>query len=212
MITGKKNKHKKRIIKPSRLILLIVLIASNTFAWFIYATRVSTGVDVHVKGWNVTFEAGENEITNEVSIDIEDVYPGMDDYEYSISAFNNSEVSATFSYVILQARILDDVYVSQEQRTALGQQIQQDDMTSAEIQEMLEDDFPFSITIDITDASLSTGNDQEDFELEVTWPYESNQDALDTQWGIAAYDFKEDNPTLPSITITVKLIITQDAS
>ena len=203
------KKKKKLIIKPSRLIILIVLVAANTFAWFIYATKVDTGVDVHVKAWNVVFEAGDNQITNQVSIDVDSVYPGMDDYEYTISAYNNSEVSANFTYQILQARVLDDVYITQEQRTALGQQIQQDDLTSAQLESKLANDYPFSITISLSDSVISLGNGQEDFVLEVEWPYESNQDDVDTAWGIAAYDFKEDNPTLPSISISIKLTITQ---
>ena len=206
------KKKKKRLIKPSRLIVLIVLIASNTFAWFIYATRVSTAVDVHVKGWNVVFEAGDNQVSNQVNIDVDSVYPGMDDYEYTISAFNNSEVAANFTYQILQARVLDDVYITQEQRTALGQQIQQDDLTSAQLETKLATDYPFSITISLSDSVISMGNGQEDFVLAVEWPYESNQDDVDTAWGIAAYEYKEDNPTLPSISLTIKLTITQSTS
>lgn len=206
------KKKKKKLIKPSRLVFLIVLVAANTFAWFIYATKVDTGVDVHVKGWNVVFEAGDNQVTNQVSIDVDSVYPGMDDYEYTISAFNNSEVAANFTYQILQARVLDDVYITQEQRTALGQQIQQDDLTSAQLEAKLASDYPFSITISLSDSVISMGNGQEDFVLEVEWPYESNQDDVDTAWGIAAYEYKEDNPTLPSITLTIKLTITQSTS
>ena len=61
------NSRKKRrhIIKPSRLIFLIVLLAANSFAWFIYATRINTDVSVHVRAWNVIFESGDTEISNQ---------------------------------------------------------------------------------------------------------------------------------------------------
>ena len=80
---------------------LIVLIMANTFAWFIYATKIDGSIEVHVKSWNIAFEAGENQVTENVSINVGDIYPGMDDYEYSISAYNQGEVAANLSYKIL---------------------------------------------------------------------------------------------------------------
>jgi hypothetical protein len=89
-MTNNSKKKRRHILKPSRLIFLIVLLAANTFAWFIYATRINTDVSVHVRAWNITFESGDTEIANEVDIDVESVYPGMEDYEYEITAYNRS--------------------------------------------------------------------------------------------------------------------------
>ncbi len=90
-----RDDEKKFKIRPSRIIFLIVLIASNTFAWFIYATRIESNVSVHVKSWNVIFEAGEDEVTDTVSLVVDSIYPGMEDYSYAINAYNRSEVTAT---------------------------------------------------------------------------------------------------------------------
>ena len=80
----KMKKNKRNPLKASRLVFLIVLVAANTFAWFIYATKIDSTVSVHVRAWDVVFEAEENEISNIVNINVGDIYPGMEDYEYSI--------------------------------------------------------------------------------------------------------------------------------
>ena len=67
-------------IGPFRLIFLIVLIASNSFAWFIYATKIDSTVDVHVRAWNVVFEADDNEITSVINFPVDSIYPGMENY------------------------------------------------------------------------------------------------------------------------------------
>ena len=211
-MTNNSKKKRRHILKPSRLIFLIVLLAANTFAWFIYATRINTDVSVHVRAWNITFESGDTQIANEVDIDVESVYPGMEDYEYEITAYNRSEVDATLSYQILSARILDQEYTSVEQKNDLGLTILEDDLTSAQLESKLANDFPFSITITTSNNTIELGNGSETFALNVVWPYESNDDETDTLWGVNAYNYKESNPSNPSIALKIRVIITQSAS
>ena len=200
----------KKVIKPSRIIFLIVLISANTLAWFIYATKVNTDISIHVKAWNIVFESGQTQVTNTVNLNVDSIYPGMDDYEYELSVYNHSEVSATMTYTILEARILNDNYITVEGRAERGEQTQSGDLTSAALQTQLEDDYPFSISIDISNSSLGSQNGQETFTVSIVWPYESNQDALDTQWGIDAYDYKVLHPTAATINIKVKIYVTQN--
>ena len=42
-------------IKIRNIIILIVLLMFNTYAWFIYATKVSMNLSVHVSSLNVEF-------------------------------------------------------------------------------------------------------------------------------------------------------------
>ncbi len=208
----KKSNKKAKILRPHRLVFLIVLVAANTFAWFIYANKIDSSVSVHVKGWNVTFEANDNQVTNDLSIQVDDLYPGMEDYEYNISAYNNSEVNASLSYFIIEARVLDTTYVTVEGRGSRGEAVQQDDLTSAQLQSKLASDYPFAITMSTTGSLLGMNNGSQDFTLNAEWDYENNQDALDTQWGIDASDYKASYPSSPCISIVVKLTITQNAS
>ena len=204
------KKKKGFLIGTSKLIFLIVLIASNTFAWFIYATKIDSNVSVHVRAWNVMFEAGDNIVTDVINLTVDSIYPGMDDYEYEIKAYNRSDVSASLSYQILSARILDQEYISVEGRSALGEEPVATDLTSLELENKLRNDYPFSISIGISNEVIDLGNGEESYTLSVIWPYENNHDDIDTLWGINSYQYKESNPTQPSITLKVKIIITQN--
>ena len=206
------KKKKISLIKPSKLIFLIVLLASNTFAWFIYATKIDSNVSVHVRAWNVIFEAGDSQVTDTINLTVDSIYPGMDDYSYEIKAYNRSEVSASLSYQILSASILGEEYITKEGRAALGEEENEDDLTSQQLENKLLNDYPFSISIGISNVLIGIGNGEESYTLGVVWPYESNQDEIDTMWGINSYQYKESNPDSPSITLKVKVIITQNAS
>lgn len=207
------NKKKLKVLKPSRIIFLIVLLASNTFAWFIYATKVDTNVSVHVRAWNVVFEAGENEVTNTVNVPVSAIYPGMENFTYDINAYNRSEVDATLTYQVLSANILGTEIISKEEKRARGLPVDEvEDVSAVQLEEMLQNSYPFSITVSTSSNTISLGNGVETFNFSVVWPYESNNDELDTYWGSLAYQYKESNPSSPSITLKIKITITQATS
>ena len=56
--TSKDNKKGfiKKYVKLRTLIILVVLLVFNSYAWFVFATRVSGGLSAHVTSWNVTFK------------------------------------------------------------------------------------------------------------------------------------------------------------
>ena len=89
-------KKKKTIlsrIRISHLILLILLIVSNTFAWMIYANKVTTGIDVHVRTWNVDFTDGDGTLVERsFSLDVNNIYPGMADFEEGLDITNTGEI------------------------------------------------------------------------------------------------------------------------
>ncbi len=201
---------KRNRIKPSRIVFLIVLVAANTFAWFIYATRIDTNVSVHVKSWNIVFEADDTEVTDVVNLQVDSVYPGMQDYIYDITAYNMSEVAASLSYKILEANILGTQYITVEGRGERGEQVQATDLTSSQLETQLASNYPFSISISISNNTINQTNGYEQYTFSVVWPYENNNDSADTSWGIAAYNYKESNPTSSSITLKIKIVITQN--
>ncbi len=202
----------KKIVRPSRIIFLILLLAANTMAWFIYATKVDNNVTVHVKAWNIVLEAGDTTISNTINLDIDSIYPGIEDYEYEVTAYNRSEVGADLSYQILEARILDQTYTTVEGRQNAGDTPLATDLTSAQLETKLLNDYPFSISIDISDNYMELESGEETYTIGVTWPFESNNDALDTEWGIAAAEYKESNPSDASITLRIKIIVTQSSN
>lgn len=110
------NKMEKitRIIKKiqiKNILILIVLLVFNSYAWFIYATKVSSGLSAHITSWNVSFRAGENEITTNVIFEVDKIYPGMETQTKKITALNTGEMKAILSYEIKKIRILDKEYI-----------------------------------------------------------------------------------------------------
>lgn len=197
-------------IKITRLIFLIVLLAGNTFAWFIYTSKIDGTIKVHVKAWDVVFESSDTEIASNVVINVNDLYPGMDNYEHTIRAYNKSEVSASLTYKLLEARILDETYVTVDGRIEKNEEPQEGDLTTQELINKLANDYPFSIESSVSSETINADNGASDYTISVIWPYESNNDELDTQWGIAAATYKANNPTSSSISLLIKLFITQN--
>ena len=187
----------KIIFKRTRIttiLLLLVTFASSTFAWFIYATKVSAGITAHIEAWNILFTNEDNSVEEYVNFYIPNLYPGMDDFNDSISAYNLGERNADITYEIVSARILGTTY-----------NIEGGSYTSALIESILANNFPFKTTFELTNTSLSATNGNTTFSINVTWPYESDNDTLDTYWGTQAYTYSANHPDSPSIELVVKI-------
>ena len=132
-------------IKLRNIIILIILLAFNTYAWFIFNTRVSMNLNVHVAAWDIEFlDENEDEITTNVTVAVDRAYPGMDDFEQTVTVKNNGEVAAELDYKITKIEVMGDVYDINAQGSTL---------TSQDLEDML-DDYPFSVSITINDTAL----------------------------------------------------------
>lgn len=184
----------KLIVKRTRLstlIMLIITLTSSSFAWFIYATKVSTGVSAYIEAWNIKFTAEENNIEEEVSFVIDKVYPGMADDTKSITVYNMGDKIADVQYRLISAKILGVPYIVDEL------------LTSELLENKLASEFPFKITFNLTQEQVNPMSGYTTFSVTVKWPYESGNDELDTFWGNKAYLFSSNNPDDPSIELKV---------
>jgi hypothetical protein len=191
----------KIIFKRTRIttiLLLLVTFASSTFAWFIYATKVATGITAHIEAWNILFTNEDNTVEEYINFYIPNLYPGMDDFEDSITAYNLGERNATISYEIVSTRILSTTY-----------NIEGGSYTSAQMENILANNFPFKTTFSLENTDITSDNGHTTFSLNVTWPFESNNDAYDTYWGNQSYTYSANNPGSPSIEIVVKISAVQ---
>lgn len=213
-------KNLKKIIKPHQIIVLIILLAGNTYAWFVYSNKVSNSIDVHVRAWNVLFQSGQTAISDYFYINVPTAYPGMPDYTNTLTIQNDSEVAANVTYQILEARIFDELYVTEEGRTDAGEQVQQDDLTSDELETVLSTNYPFTITFSLSSNTLSEVSNNvvssSNYSVTVHWPYESGSDALDTYWGKKAYAYYASEQTSSSsqsssagISLRIKIFVNQ---
>lgn len=186
-----------KTIKIRNILFLILLLIFNTYAWFVYATRVSSGISAHVSSWNVEFSIGEDETTTNVTIELERVYPGMETVEKKVTVKNKGEIKAELDYEIVSVKVLDEFY-------QIGEGI-----TTEQLENKMKTQYPFRINIQKDDTELSQGTGSGVFIVTVEWPFESGNDELDTIWGNKAYEYYSLNPGEKSVEIQITLIAQQ---
>lgn len=184
-------------IKLRTLIIIIVLLLFNSYAWFIYATKVSGGLTAHITSWNVSFQAGEDQSTTQVAFDVDRIYPGMETYKQTLQAQNKGETKAKLSYTINSVTILGTTYKKNETTTS-------DDLLNR-----IQTYYPFHINISVNNTELEAGIGTGTFEVSLEWPFESGNDHEDTVWGEAAYEFYAIHPGEKSIHVELELTATQ---
>ncbi len=185
----------KKSMRLKVIILLGIMLTFNTLAWFIYSNTVSNSIETSVKAWKIEFE-GEDSVAQYIEFNIDDLYPGMPNYNNTINIVNYGETGADLSYKIIRLKVLDDLYTEETH-------------TSDELETILSDNFPFKITFSLSREYLNPNNDSADFYVTVNWPYESENDELDTQWGHDSYSFKLANLAAKQIQINIKLLASQ---
>lgn len=193
----KKLSRIKRGVRRRTIFFLILAITANTFAWFIYSNKISNSINTGVKSWKITFAADGTDLTHNVVFDIDSIYPGMTNYTDEIEIRNSGEMSANIIYELQSVKIFDDTYTN-------------DNYTSEQLISILQNNYPFKVTFTVTHPTIDIGMST-DFIVNVTWPYESGDDDLDTYWGKKSYDFKNNNPGVNEIEIKVKITATQDS-
>lgn len=188
-----------RIVKKVKLktiILLIIFLSFNSYAWFIYATKVSGGISAHITSWNVRFRAGEEEITTNVVFEVDKIYPGMEPQMKTLTAYNVGEMKAILDYNIRKIRILNQTYTVS------------DTMTQEDLLKKLES-YPFKLSFNIDNTNLNEENGSANFDIKLIWDFESGNDELDTEWGVKAYEYNKEFPNSSSIYVEVDVSATQ---
>lgn len=193
-------------IKIRNILILIVLLAFNAYAWFIYTTKVSMDLVAHVTSWDVEFVSEQGGIVSEVTVSVERVYPGMEKFERIIQVNNRGDMEAKLSYDVRTAKIMDEYY-------EIGQEIpgNTEGLTSSDIENIISNNYPFKISIEKDESNLSAENGVGYFKITVEWDYESGDDELDTEWGRKAYSFYNANPGENSIELNLLLKATQSS-
>ena len=189
-------------IKLRNLIILVVLLAFNTYAWFIYTTQVSLDLTAHVSAWDVEFVSKEGGITSNMLIEVERVCPGMDNFEKIIEVNNRGEVGATLSYERESLKIMGNTLEVSETSG----------FTSEDIENKMKTEYPFKINIEKDDEGLVNGTGNGSFRITVEWPFESGDDAKDTEWGNRAYEYYSLHPGENCIELKLILKATQKNS
>lgn len=205
-------------IKIKTVLLLLVTLIVNTYAWFIYISTVSTDISMHVKSWDFRISSGG--ATENFEFFVDQIYPGMEEAKQEIDAKNNGETDAELTCEINSMTILGAEYKVGETYIENGEE---KIYTSDKLFEILNA-YPFKVQIyiddnlfDGTSIEMTTGAETK-MSFTVNWDYETGENAeeieaadeIDTYWGNQAYKFHQDNPNSYSIKLdlTIKAIQT----
>ena len=188
-----KSKRKKIIkkVKFKTLFLLMITLASNSFAWFIYTTKVSSNISAKVREWNVSFDVNGENVEKTIEINVDSLYPGMSTYTQTLTASNSGEARAQISYEVIRANILGDDLTGMN-------------YSDIQIINYLRSYYPFSIDFHVSNDIVQS-NSEETITISVSWPYESGQDEEDTKWGNLAYTYHSSHLDTPSIDLSIKI-------
>jgi hypothetical protein len=182
-------------VKIKNLIFVILLLIANTYAWFVYNSRVSGSITAHVSSWEIEFVATEDGALTELVMDVSRVYPGMDEYRKEITVTNKGDTNASLQYTIKYVKILDTEYIVDEEGN----------LTTEEIENKISNEYPFKINIIQDDSLLKDGSGNGSFVITVNWEFESGNDEIDTYWGNKAYEFYSIHPGESCIEIELML-------
>jgi hypothetical protein len=133
--------------------------------------------------------------TREITLDVNQIYPGMPDAIQNVTVENNGEMDGIITYEVKKMVILGETYEIT------------DDITSEDLKNTLEEDFPFSIKIAISGSenNIIATNSRCDVKLSLVWPLDGD-DEVDTMWGENAYEYYRDNGE-DSIAVHLELVL-----
>lgn len=191
-------KRLKKRIKFRHILILAILLSANTFAWFIYANKVESGITAKIRAWDVDFEINGESGVNYIPFTVDEIYPGMPDFVKTVTIINNGDSAATLSYEVDSATILG-VYTEATEGGSVTPEL---------LLNSLRNDYPFKINPTLSNTTINPGASQT-FTFTLYWPFESNDDEEDTYWGSRAYDYAAAHPSASSIIITMKISAVQ---
>lgn len=199
------KKHKVYLkLNILSLFFLGVSFISISLAWFAYSGLAKVATDIDVKTWYVEFQKNGEAVSNEIVISLSDIHPGMDTVYESVKIQNKGDTDAKLSYSIESASILGVNYTS-------------DNVGLDALKDKISQDYPFKININLSKNFILAHDDYSMFDLSVSWPFDSGDDVLDTEWGTNSYDFhrseaaKAANDSNYVVQPSIKIIISVKA-
>ena len=155
------SKRKKKMLIRS-ILLTGFLLGVNVYAWFIFVQQFGGNVDATVVSWDViAFDQNQQQI-DELALTIDDLFPGMGDYNKNIVIRNRGTLSASFTYYLSSFVLFGDTYTFTESTSAGGLND-------------LQNGFPFKVTFASNKSTIASG-DEATFTVSARWAYEAQAD------------------------------------
>lgn len=200
------NRKHKAYLKLNVMSLFFIGISfiSVTLAWFAYSGIAKVSTEIDVKSWLIEFEKNDTTVSNDIVISLSEIYPGMETIHETVKIKNKGDSNAQLSYYIASARILDDDLAIDENEYDY-------------LKDKLSHDYPFNINVNLSDNFVLSNGGESVFDMSISWPLDSSNDELDSQWGNEAYQFnlneqeKYNNDSSYKIRPSIKIVISVKA-
>lgn len=172
------NKRRRVYVKLNLLSLFFIAVSltSITLAWFAYSGIASVDTEIDVKAWYIEFQKDNTAVTNNIVISLSDIYPGMDTVSEKVDINNMGDSDAEISYKIESARILDEDLVG---------------LDPLALEDKLSHDYPFHLNINLSNNYATSKDGHSQIEVSVSWPLDSDNDEVDSEWGNKAFAFQK---------------------
>ena len=133
----KKTKRTKRFA----ILMFLMLLTVNAYAWFIYIKESRFDLSAKIVSWDVNFLTDTQEVS-EINEQIQNVAPGMIPYSKTINITNNSDFDAEFAYMLTDFQIMGTSALPANAKS----------MTVEEILRYLEERYPFDFSISVSSS------------------------------------------------------------
>lgn len=204
--------------KIGLLIILFLILTTSTLCWFIFNTQVDMSIHAHVKSWNFGFDDTKNTFT----VEIKDLYPGVEPQESSLNLVNNGEMDGTISIGIASVTLFGEEQIEGEDYNV---EYGEDGNTIYIL------GYPFDIQVvlgkNILIATEDNNKDSTKVDFKLEWDYDNDDDPSciiseddieynicdieDTKMGNRSYIFSSnpDNADKSSLVIDISVDIVQ---
>lgn len=166
------------------------MFAINSFAWFVFMTNGQGHIDADVVEWDIAFINEESQVEL-IDIKIDDLYPGMPDFNHEVEVRNKSDLNATFSYEVEEVIVFGEHYSYEN------------------LLNIANSDLPFKITFSYESDKINAGDTMK-FKVNLTWPFESEKeyyrlnDFYTFVPGCPYYEYNADTGEYQQVDVTEK--------
>lgn len=233
----KQLQKNRRAIKIRALIMSGFLLAINSFAWFVFISKGKADINADIIAWDIVF-LDETEQEETLDIVLSDLYPGMEVFTQKIVVQNKSDLNAKIDYKVEGITVYGEEFISDDYKKALEEEFPFKitfyyeketilinektkfvveanwDFESEHAYYKLNSLYPYS---DMYNYYVLNGSNyvkidvaESEYETLVNSGLYIESDDADTYWGEKSVIFKQQYPQISSISLKVKLIVSQD--
>lgn len=208
-----RRKSKKKI-KLKTIILVIFSLIMTTFAWFAYSKILNTSLNIHMISWDMEYYIGSVKQTNPIGINVDTLYPTMNEFVQTIDIKNNGESLVDIEYFVESVTVAGISFElvqegetnTEENYIILTPSVLETDETTGVKKSTgaITNDvtnLPFTVEVEYSPQVQPFG--QGYLKVMVNWI--GDNDLLDSKWGYIVGEYLNNNPSESAMSIELSI-------